>query len=200
MNRKISDFQNLGTIHNRAMVADTSLIDEEKRMIPFVLVSNDNGGLRYDFWEDEVYEEVIDVNGARFDNLNTFFKDHRMSVDTAIGKIVNKRLEDNQIKADVIFGTDSESDVIFNKFREGILTDVSIGYTIDEVKVTERGDEPMEVLVTKSNIHELSAVWKGFDTKAKIGRESNKEEVKPNEENDKLRSKLLKKLRLAEAL
>lgn len=189
MLRNANDFKQLGTIHNRA-VAQTDLINEETRTIPFILVSNDNSGLRYDWWEDEIYEEKLIPEGATFDRLNTFFKDHRMSVDTAIGKVVNTRVEDGQIKADVIFGSDTESQTIFNKFREGILTDVSIGYSIQDTKTTKREKDYPLVEVTRFDIHELSAVWKGFDKNAKVGRnadDSNLEkEVENNEENSDL--------------
>jgi hypothetical protein len=161
MKRLQSDFLDLGTVHNRATV-DINLIDEENRTIPFIMVSKDNSGLRYDWFSDEIYEERLEPTGANLDSLNTFFKDHKMSVDTAIGKVVNKRYENGELKADVVFGTDPESDTIFNKFREGILTDVSIGYTIQEVEVTERENETTEVLVKRFDIHELSAVWKGL--------------------------------------
>lgn len=189
MLRNANDFKQLGTIHNRA-VAQTDLINEETRTIPFILVSNDNSGLRYDWWEDEIYEEKLIPEGATFDRLNTFFKDHRMSVDTAIGKVVNTRVENGQIKADVIFGSDTESQTIFNKFREGILTDVSIGYSIQDTKTTKREKDYPLVEVTRFDIHELSAVWKGFDKNAKVGRnvdEINLEkEVENNEENSDL--------------
>lgn len=203
MNRDSKDFNSLGTIQNRAK-PDISLVNEESRMIPFIVVSDDNAGLRYDWWNDEVYEERLDVNGATLDNLNTFFKDHHLIIDNAIGRVENKRVEAGQIKVDVVFGTDENSDTVFRKFKEGILTDVSVGYSIQEVVTTERENEPTEVLVTKFDIHELSAVWKGFDSKAKIGREAeeiHKEEVSQDEEvKSLLKQKRLKRLRLAEAL
>ena len=193
-----------GTIHNRAF-ADITLIDDSRRLIPFIIVSSDNAGLRYDWWEDEIYEERLDVNGATFDRLKTFFKDHELSVDTAIGKIEKVRVEDGQIKCDVIFGTDEDSDTVYRKFKEGILSDVSIGYTIQEEITTERENQVTEVLITKFDIHELSAVWKGFDKNATIGRSA--EEINPSKEvenvqieADLLRKKRLLKLDLAEKL
>lgn len=167
----LSRLNEIGTIHNRAK-ADTNLIDVENRIVPFIIVSRDNAGLRYDWWNDEIYEERLDPQGATFDGLNTFFKDHEMRVDNAIGKVENKRVDNGEIKVDVRFGTDEDSEKIFNKYREGILTDVSIGYSIQEVITTERKDDPTEVLVTRFDIHELSAVWKGFDSNAKVGREA----------------------------
>lgn len=179
----------LGVVHNRAF-ADVALIDEGRRLIPFIIVSSDNAGLRYDWWEDEIYEERLDVNGATFDRLKTFFKDHELSVDTAIGKIENVRVEEGQIKCDVIFGTDEDSDTVYRKFKEGILSDVSIGYTIQEEITTERENQVTEVLITKFDIHELSAVWKGFDKNATIGRSADsinlEKEVENNEENEDL--------------
>lgn len=202
--RTSNDFKQLGTIHNRA-VAETNLINTETRTIPFILVSNDNGGLRYDWWEDEIYEEVLIVKGATFNRLKTFFKDHELSVDNAIGKVVNVRVEQGQIKADVVFGSDEDSDKIFRKFQEGILTDVSIGYTIQETITTERVGQYTLVEVTQFDIHELSAVWKGFDSGATIGRNADvknleKEVIDENEKADLLKKKRLLKLDLAEKL
>lgn len=185
MSKLQTRFKDLGTVHNRAR-ADVSLIDDTKRMIPFIIVSRDNAGLRYDWWEDEIYEERLDVMGATFDKLRTFFKDHRLSVDTAIGKIENTRIENGEVKCDVVFGSDTESDTVYRKFKEGILSDVSIGYSIQEVVETKRENQPTEVLVTRFDIVELSAVWKGFDKNATIGRskENIKEEVTHNEETE----------------
>lgn len=168
-------------VQNRA-VAETALIDVENRTIPFIIVSDENAGMRYDWREDEEFMEVLDPKGATFEGLNTLFKDHNHSVDNAIGKVVNTRLEGVQIKADVIFGTDPQSDIIFNKYREGILTDVSIGYQIKDVEITRKKDETTIALVTNYDIKELSAVWKGFDRLAKVGRNA---EQKTEEEDKK---------------
>lgn len=149
---------------------DPAQIDTEKRMIPFILVSRDNAGERYDWWNDEVYIEELDPNGARLEELMTFFKDHSPSVDNAIGRIDNKRVEDGMIKSDVYFGTDEDASKVFQKYRDQVLTDVSIGYYVHDVTITSRQGEPDHVLVTDYTIVELSAVWKGFDRGATIGR------------------------------
>jgi len=148
----------------------SSEIDVENKKVPFVLVSNDNAGERYDWWKDEVYIEELDVNGASYERLQTFFTDHRPSVDNAIGRIDNVRVEDAQLKADVIFGSDDRANAIFDKYKDGILTDVSIGYRINDVVVTSKKDAPDHVLVTDYEVVELSAVWRGFDSGASVGR------------------------------
>jgi hypothetical protein len=162
--------------------ADTQLINTEERRIPFILVSKNNAGERYDWWEGRVYIEELDPKGAVLTELRTFFKDHEPSVDNAIGRVENLRLEGGEIKCDVVFGSDEDSLKVFQKYAEGILTDVSIGYTIDEVVETEKKGEPTHVLVTKFTIMELSAVWKGFDSGATVGRNAQKRQESVDEE------------------
>ena len=149
---------------------DVAQIDVENRTVPFILVSSNNAGERYDWWTDEVYIEELDPAGAKLDELGTFFKDHIRSVDTAIGSVDNARVDGGQIKADVVFGTDPDADLVFSKYRDRILTDVSVGYYVNDITVTEKKGEPTHVLVTDYTIVELSAVWKGFDKGATIGR------------------------------
>lgn len=150
------------------------LIDEEKKMIPFILISKNNATERYDWWEDEVYVEELDVNGADYSELRTFFKDHSPSVDTAIGRVENVRVDGGELKADVYFGSDDVSYGVFRKYKEGILSDVSIGYRINDFRKTVKKDEPSHILVTDFRIVELSAVWRGADSGAVMGRQKSK--------------------------
>lgn len=132
----------------------------------FILISNANQTERYDWWEDEIYIEELDVTGADYSQLKTFFKDHEPSVDNAIGLVENLRVESGQLIGDVRFSRDEKSQIIKQKYDDGILTDVSIGYRVDDYVLTEQKDAPTHVLVTKYRIVELSAVWKGADTGA----------------------------------
>ena len=148
----------------------TGAIDEETRTVPFVLISSDNAGERYDWWEDEIYIEELDVHGADFARLGTFFTDHRPSADNAIGRVDNARIEDGELRAEVVFGRDQRASDIFQKYVDGILTDVSIGYRVNDVTITSEKDKPDHVLVTDYEVVELSAVWRGFDSGAKSAR------------------------------
>ena len=159
-----------GQTVERKLSIESSSINESERKIPFILVSKDSQGERFDWWNDEVYIEKLDVNGANYERLKTFFKDHIRSVDNAIGRVENIRIEDGELKADVIFGSDEESEKIFRKYLDGILTDCSIGYKIISVTTEERKDEPTIVTVTEFEIRELSAVGIGFDKGATVGR------------------------------
>ena len=153
-----------GVVHTR--VATVSR-DPTSEKMTFVLISNDNGGKRYDWDSGGQYEEVLDVNGARYGQLNTLFKDHDRGVDSAIATITNTRLEEGQIVSDVAFGSDSEAQRVETKYKEGILTDVSIGYEILEYKREEREGQIDLVTITDYEILEASAVGIGFDSGAK---------------------------------
>lgn len=166
--RKLAGFDT-----QRNFVVDSNAINIENRTISFILVSEKNEGERYDWWNDEIFIEKLDVNGAKYERLKTFFKDHNRNVDSAIGRVENVRLEDGKLKADVVFGTDEASEKIFRKYVDGILTDCSIGYRILSTKIEERKGEPTVVTVSEFEIFELSAVGVGFDRGATVGRELN---------------------------
>ena len=132
----------------------------------FILISNNNETERFDWWEGETYIEELDIKGADFSTLKTFFKDHNPSVDNAIGKVENLRVDGKQLLCEVVFGSDPKSQEIKAKYAEGILTDVSIGYRVNEIVETKNKDQPNHILVTDFEIVELSAVWKGADAGA----------------------------------
>lgn len=154
-----------GVLHSRAESMKPETNTEDERRLTFTIISPDNDGMRYDWYSGESYIERLDVNGAKFGRLNTFFKDHNRGVDDAIGRVESVRLDGDSLKADVVFGSDADS--ILNKYREGVLTDVSIGYAINTYEVEEREGEADIVTVTEFDIFELSAVGIGFDRGAK---------------------------------
>ena len=170
---KIKDFERKsaslqGTTQTRGGHLSINKTDTENRTLDFVFVSDDNTGKRYDYGSGEYYDETLDVNGANVESLRTFFKNHNRDVEDAIGKIANARVENGQLIGEVTFGSDPVSDGIFRKYVDGILTDVSIGYTIKDFSV-KRGSENERdsVTVTDFDIFEVSAVGIGFDSNAK---------------------------------
>ncbi len=160
-----------GAIQTRASSVPPSDGGDD-RTLTFTMISEENEGMRYDWWSGDSYIERLDASGAKTDRLNTFFKNHDRGVDDAIGRVTNVRMDGNSLKADVVFGSDADS--ILNKYREGILTDVSIGYAIEKYTVEERDGEPDIVTVTEFDIFELSAVGIGFDRGAKAERGAEK--------------------------
>jgi hypothetical protein len=147
-------------------------IDVSERSIWFTAVSEDNKGMR-ETWSGVRYIEEIDVNTINVDNWRIFIKDHNPTTDNVIGRIVETVKEDGKLKARVRFSeTDSASDV-FRKYQEGILTDVSIGYRYDLNDATIIDDDVPLVILRNVEVFELSSVFMGFDSGAKIGRSKN---------------------------
>jgi len=149
-------------------------IDEKARKVPFVMISVDNAGERFDWWSGETYIEELDVTGANLERLKTFFKDHDIRVDNAIGRVQDPKVKKDELICDVVFGTDDDSENIFRKYIDGTLTDVSIGYNIRDIVITEKKDEPTHILATDYDILELSAVGVGFDAGAGRGADTKK--------------------------
>lgn len=165
LNANLSQKQTANNTNTRQEPQKANSQDSE--LLSFVIVSDKNECEKYDFFEDEYFTEELSINGADFSELKTFFKDHNPSVDNAIGAVLNTRIENNQILCEVKFANDENSQIIKEKFLNGVLNDVSIGYRINEFVLTQRDGET-HILVTDYKIVELSAVWKGADRFAKI--------------------------------
>lgn len=196
-----NNFKELGEAERRAVVENNS-IDIENRRISFVLISDDNSGLRRDPFSGEIFKETLDVNGADYSRLTVFLKDHNREIDSVVGKIENPRIENSKMKIDVVFGRDEQSDIVFNKYKDGLLTDVSAGYVRRKIEMIERKDEPKEMVVRDYEIIEVSAVWRGFDKYATVGRnaEDLEKEAKKDDCNSLLRKKIKRRIRLTESL
>lgn len=143
----------------KAVFSGTS--DDE--LMRFCIVSSDNDYKRFDWDSGKFYTERLDVNGADVSELKTFFKDHEPSVDNAIGAVVRTEIIGGELFAFVRFASDDDSQKIAKKYAEGVLSDVSIGYSISKL------EKSSDIWTAKGfKIHELSAVWKGADKGAKM--------------------------------
>lgn len=142
-------------------------IKEDEKTLGFTMISKNNDCKRFDWNSGKFYIEKLEVKGAKTDNLKTFFKDHNPSVDNAIGKIENIKIVSGELVCDVVFAKDAESQKVYQKYADGVLSDVSIGYMPLETKKIENEKTLDEVIVSNFEIYELSAVWKGADKGAK---------------------------------
>lgn len=148
-------------------------INEAENTIWFVAVSDNNAGLR-ETWSGVQYIEQIDVETINTERFKVFAKDHKPSTDNVIGRVVQVIKEDGKLKAQIKFSFTDNAREVFQKYKEGILTDVSIGYRYSlEDAVIIDGEIPV-VILRNVEVFELSSVWAGFDDGAKIGREKNK--------------------------
>lgn len=160
-----------------------SAINEADNTIWFIAVSDDNAGMR-ETWSGVRYIEQIDVDSINTDRFKVFAKDHNPSTDNVIGRVVQVVKENGKLKAQIKFSFTDSAREVFQKYKEGILTDVSIGYRYDLEKATIIDDEVPVVILREVEIFELSSVWMGFDGGAKIGRKiTTKENNEENHEN-----------------
>ena len=149
-------------------------INEEERSIWFIAVSESNAGVRETYSGMRYMEEIV-VDTVKTDNLRIFITDHNPSSQNAVGKVVETAREDGKLKVKVKFATTPDADSIYRKFIEGVLTDVSIGYrySVEDADIIDidGADMPL-VRLNNVEIFELSSVWRGFDSGAKVGRSS----------------------------
>lgn len=134
--------------------------------IGFTFISVNNSGERYDWGSGEMYEELLDPNGAKTHRLKTMFKDHYRSVDSAVGSVSNIRVENDTLKGDVTFGSGESEQSVFRKYKEGVIDSVSIGYQINDYKVETREGQIDLVTITDYDVFEVSAVGIPFDADA----------------------------------
>lgn len=149
--------------------------ENDANTLRFCMISANNACSR---WDNEIgsYDEELSIVGANTKELKTFFKDHEPSVDNAIGKVVCVKCENGELIADVRFASDADAQKILAKYKEGVLSDVSIGYAVRDYLDT-REDGRTKRLVTSYDVYELSAVWKGADKYASI-RAANEEKAR----------------------
>lgn len=95
---------------------------------------------RYDWWEDRHYHEELslDPEHVRLDRLNAgapLLKDHRQNLDNVIGKVERAWLANGEARAVLRFASDDEAERVMQKVRDGILPNLSVGYTVRKYEV-----------------------------------------------------------------
>jgi hypothetical protein len=126
----------------RAQFVSSSL-NEESRTVD-VVFATPTPVLRYSWYREEYYNEVLDMDGANLeraskglpvlDNHNSYG-----SVRNAvIGRAENIRREGDQWVATVRFSKRDDVQQMVDDVRDGILTDISFGYSMDEVVRMEK--------------------------------------------------------------
>ena len=164
--------------------ADSGSINEEERSVDIV-ISTETPVLRYDWWEDRYFEEVLLHGEENIDlsRLTSLFFNHR-TADLPIGRLENIRIENKSLKARAYFDDDDESMRVWKKVRSGSLTGVSVGYRINEINLTKRDGEPDLLEVTRWTPLEASIVTIPADQNAGVGRKEPDSNIeKPKKED-----------------
>lgn len=115
------------------------------------------------------YVEVLRISPKTID-LSRFpvplMRSHDLS-ELPVGVVSNPRFEGRQLVGDITLGDSEEAQELYKAISNGILRNVSIGYSVTE---TQPGDH-RTIYVTRFQIHEVSLVSVNADQNAQIIKE-----------------------------
>lgn len=180
----------------RAMIEPGSVNSEERRVT--LLISTETPVRRYDPWSGQYYEEVllhgeenVDLTRAATAKLRWMHGSGKYG-ELPIGKLENVTLANRQLRADAVFSlANPDADMFWRMVEEGTLTEISVGGSKQENRITERDGSIALVEVTRWAFHEASLVDIGADPSAGIGRSENQNKgVNVNEELEALKRQL----------
>lgn len=119
----------------RGLSLRAASVDEGTRSVEAVL-STDNPVRVFDWRRYEPIDEVLVTSGAQLPSRIVMLDAHfRWSNDSVVGSIREIRVEGNQIVGRLYFAEgpkDSPEERIWQKVRQGHITDVSVGYRVDD--------------------------------------------------------------------
>lgn len=180
----------------RAQIEPGSVNSDERRVA--ILVSTETPVRRYDWYSGQYYEEVllhgeenVDLTRAATAKLRWMHGSGQYG-ELPIGKLENVTLTNRQLRAEAVFSlANPDADMFWRMVEEGTLTEISVGGSKQENRVTERDGSIALVEVTRWAFHEASLVDIGADPSAGIGRSENQNKgVNVNEELEALKRQL----------
>jgi hypothetical protein len=161
----------------RAQLSEGSL-NEETRTVEMVWTTGSKG-LRHTFFGSYYEELSLDPNAVNLsrlaDGTHPLLAAHNdRSLDAVVGVVEKVWLTANEGRAIVRFAKDEISDRVFQKVKDKILRNVSVGYSVEEyTDVSNDNDEVPTYRATRWTPAELSIVPIGFDAQAKIRNQEN---------------------------
>jgi phage head maturation protease len=159
----------------RAEVTQDS-VNVEDRTIEVVWTTGAKGLRRS--WEGDFYEELgtapENVDMSRLQSGAPFLASHdASSLDNVIGVVESARLDQGKGLATIRFARDEKSQAVFEKVKDGIIRNISVGYRIDKMEdVSKRGDKVPTLKATRWTPMEISAVAINFDKDAQVRNEN----------------------------
>jgi hypothetical protein len=157
----------------RAAIEDTPKIDEEKRTVELTW-STGYKGMR-NGWDGPYFEELsmnpkhIDMSRLSEGTAPLLDSHNASSVSSVIGVVERAWLDGNEAKAVVRFASTPEADSAYQKVKERVLRNVSVGYAVRKYEdVTERGEDVPTYRATDWMPMEISLVPIGFDPHAQV--------------------------------
>jgi hypothetical protein len=156
----------------RSQIDDSSSVNEETRTVELTW-STGFKGLRQG-WDGTYYEELSmepnHVDMTRLQSGAPLLDAHNSYSNNAVIGVVERAWIENGVgKATVRFSADAEADKIYQKVKEKILRNVSVGYMVRKYEdVTKKGEQTPTYRATNWQPHEISIVPIGFDPSAQV--------------------------------
>lgn len=175
------DLDGLEELTTRSMQVRAQTANEEERSIEAVIATETPVEV-WDWRRDEMVDEVLLISGTELPRQLPLLASHdRWSLDSMLGSARNLRRDDGEIVSRLFFTKgDDEAEKAWNKARQGHLTDVSVGYRVEEsVEIQPNGTATVAGrkfragkramrIVTKWRLREVSLVPIGADQAAKL--------------------------------
>lgn len=162
-------------IQYRTITLDTRNADGDKRTVPATLSSEQP--VQRAFGMEVLSHTKGAVNLERAINGLPLLFSH--NADEPVGRAENIRISGRKLKADLRFSKSARGSEIWQDVQDGVLTDISIGYRIDDYQETDE-----TLTVTRWTIFETSVVTISADTAAGINRSLKMDKDKTTEPGD----------------
>jgi HK97 family phage major capsid protein len=150
----------------------------EVELLP-ISISSEYPVERYDWWDDERYDEVLAHTAAAVDlsratNGLPFLDSHdAMDGQARMGRVLNVRLDgDGKLRGDVKFSKRQVAQDLRQDFLDGIACEISVGYRIDPNNITrsQEKDGPVVKRINRWMPYEVSSVSVPADPTVGAGR------------------------------
>lgn len=167
------------TLYRAAKLESDAIVDEDERVIA-ISFSSEEPVERSSFFSDPWIEILGHKRGemdlSRLNNGAPILYNHdRQDRDNRIGVVESAKIKNKRGVATIRISKRPEVDGLWQDIRDGILTNVSIGYQIKERKLIKSNDNaPDEYRVTKYLPMEISLVDIPADPTVGIGRDDDK--------------------------
>lgn len=155
---------------NFNIATETDALEKEKGQYVLNFTAITNAPIAETTYSGKNIKLIVDLESTNF-QATKLYKDHNLSVDNVIGKIIDHKFItlENGHKAVRIktqfFPTVQSSMETFNKYEAGLLDSVSIG--LRDI-TSEFNKEEGTVTYKNGTIYEVSAVYEGRDPNAKL--------------------------------
>ena len=161
-----------GTVYRQATA---SVVDVDNRTVELSF-SSEVPYLRGGFYDEPWYEVLghkrTEADFTRINNGGVVLYNHNWTREDRVGGIVKAKLTDRRGVATIQFSKNERVDDIWDDVRDGILSNISVGYEVNKMVLTEQGKEgePDTYRVTNWTPVEISVVDVPADPSVGIGR------------------------------